>query len=335
MSREITIVDTSLRDGMNSMSHKFTASQVAEVAGGLDAAGVSLIEVAHGDGMGGSSIQFGFSAEKDVDYVAAAAEAVEQATIAALFVPGIATLANLDEAIGAGLGAVRIATHCTEADCARQSIEYARERGIKVLSFLMMSHMLEPERLAEQAALLEGYGTQVIYVVDSAGALIPKGAADRVAALRETVSCDIGFHAHNNLGCAIGNSLAGLEVGATYVDGSLRGLGAGAGNSQTEVLAVALDRAGYETGVDLWKLIDVAEDVIAPILPRPQIIDETALTIGYTGVYSTFALFAERAAEKYSVDVRDILIELGKRGAIGGQEDMIIDVASELSRAAS
>ncbi|HVS99889.1 MAG TPA: 4-hydroxy-2-oxovalerate aldolase [Solirubrobacterales bacterium] len=331
----VTIVDTSMRDGMNSMSHRFTTAQVAEIAAGLDAAGVRLLEVGHGDGIGGSSIQFGFATARDAEYVAAAAGAVERTKVAVLYVPGVGTLRELDQTIAAGIGAVRIATHCTEADCAQQAIVYARERGLQVLSFLMMSHKLEPEQLVEQAALLEGYGSQVIYVVDSAGALLPDGAAARVGALREALSCEVGFHAHNNLGCAIGNSLAALGAGATYVDGSLRGLGAGAGNAQTEVLAAAVERAGYETGIDLWKVLDVAEDVITPLLPRPQIIDEIALTIGYAGVYSTFALFAERAAEKYGVDVRDVLVELGRRGAIGGQEDMIIDVAEELSRRGS
>jgi 4-hydroxy 2-oxovalerate aldolase len=335
MSAPITLVDTSMRDGMNSMSHKFTAAQVAEIAAGLDGAGVPLIEVAHGDGIGGSSIQFGFAAERDADYVAAAVGAVENARIATLYIPGISTLKVLDETIEAGISAVRVAVHCTEPDTGEQAIRYAREQGLQVLCFLMMSHKLEPAGLAESAKLVEGCGAQVVYVVDSAGALVPDGAAARAAALRAAIACDVGFHAHNNFGCAIGNSLAALGEGATYVDGSLRGLGAGAGNAQTEVLATALEKAGYDTGTDIWKLMDVAEDVVAPIMPRPQIIDATALTIGYAGIYSTFALFAERAAEKYQVDIREILLELGRRGAIGGQEDMIIDVAVQLQREAA
>jgi 4-hydroxy 2-oxovalerate aldolase len=199
------------------------------------------------------------------------------------------------------------------------------------VGFLMMSHMIEPSELAEQAKLMESYGAHVVYAVDSAGALVPAGAAARVAALRETLSCDVGFHAHNNLGCGVGNALAAVDAGATWLDGSLRGLGAGAGNAQLEVLAVALDRAGHATGADLFELMDVAEDVVAPLMPREQLIDRAALVIGYAGVYSSFLLHAERAAAKYGVDRRDVLMELGRRRIVGGQEDMIVEVAAELA----
>lgn len=331
MTGKIHLVDTSLRDGMSSVSHKFTTEQVAAVARGLDKAGVRTIEVAHGIGLGASSIQYGFAAASDPEYVRAAVEAVDQADIAVLYVPGIATLGELDRAHEAGAYTVRVAVHCTEADCAEQPIVHARERGMRVMSFLMMSHKLPPGLLAEQAAKLDSYGAQVVYVVDSAGALVPRGAGERVAALRETVSAEIGFHAHNNLGVGIGNALAAVENGALYIDGSLRGLGASAGNAQTEVLAAALERAGYETGVDLFPLIDTAERVMAPLMTEPQIIDETALILGYAGVYSTFFHPTKRAAQKYGVPERDILMELGRRGVIGGQEDMIIDVAAELA----
>jgi 4-hydroxy 2-oxovalerate aldolase len=333
MKPRLNLVDTSLRDGMNTMSHQFTTDHVGAIAGGLDRAGARMIEVAHGDGIGGSSLQLGIAAASDVEYVTAAAEACTNAVIAVLYVPGIATLGELDQCVAAGAGAVRIAVHCTEADCAEQPILHARDRGVKVLCFLMMSHMIEAARLAEQARLLEGYGAEVVYVVDSAGALVPRAAADRVAALREAVRCDVGFHAHNNLGCAVGNSIAAADAGATWIDGSLRGLGAGAGNAQTEVLAAALERSGYDMGLDLFSLVDTAEDVVAPLLPRPQVIDGTALTIGYAGVYSTFMLFAKRAAQKYDISDRDILMELGRRGIVGGQEDMIVDVAAELAAA--
>ncbi|MCD2191499.1 4-hydroxy-2-oxovalerate aldolase [Actinomycetospora soli] len=327
----VTLVDTSLRDGMSSVSHKFTPEQVAQVASGLDKAGIHTIEVAHGIGLGASSIQYGFAAATDPEYVRAAVEAVTAADIAVLYVPGIATLAELDAAREAGANTVRVAVHCTEADCAEQPIRWAREQGMRVMSFLMMSHKLEPAALAEQAAKLDSYGAQVIYVVDSAGALVPRGAGARVAALREAVSADLGFHAHNNLGVGIANALAAAEHGATYIDGSLRGLGASAGNAQTEVLAAAFERAGYDTGVDLFPLIDVAEYVMAPMMTEPQIVDETALVLGYAGVYSTFFHPTKRAAKKYGVRTRDILMELGRRGVIGGQEDMIIDVAAELA----
>ncbi|WP_020415716.1 4-hydroxy-2-oxovalerate aldolase [Amycolatopsis sp. ATCC 39116] len=330
-AQRIHLVDTSLRDGMSSVSHKFTTDQVAAVARGLDAAGVRTIEVAHGIGLGASSIQYGFAAASDPDYVRAAVEAVADADIAVLYVPGIATLTELDRAHKAGAGTVRVAVHCTEADCAEQPIVHARERGMRVMSFLMMSHKLPPAQLAEQAAKLDSYGAQVVYVVDSAGALVPRGAGERVKALREAISADIGFHAHNNLGVGIGNALAAVENGALYIDGSLRGLGASAGNAQTEVLAAALERAGYDTGVDLFPLVDTAERVMAPLMTEPQIIDETALILGYAGVYSTFFHPTKRAAKKYGVPERDILLELGRRGVIGGQEDMIIDVAAQLA----
>ncbi|MGY0541536.1 4-hydroxy-2-oxovalerate aldolase [Nocardioides sp. YJ-D4] len=327
----ITLVDTSLRDGMSSVSHQFTAAQVADVTRGLDRAGVTTIEVAHGIGLGASSIQYGFAAASDPEYVAAAVDASSQADIAVLYVPGIATLNELKGAQDAGAKTVRVAVHCTEADCAEQPIRWARENGLKVMSFLMMSHKLPADALAVQAAKLDSYGAQVVYVVDSAGAMVPRDAAERVRAVRAAVDAEIGFHAHNNLGVGIANALAAAEEGASHIDGSLRGLGASAGNAQTEVLAAAFERAGYDTGVDLFGLIDTAEQVMAPLMKEPQIIDETALVLGYAGVYSTFFHPTKRAARKYGVRERDILLELGRRGVIGGQEDMIIEVAAELA----
>jgi 4-hydroxy 2-oxovalerate aldolase len=331
LTDRINVVDTTLRDGMNSVSHQFTPKEVAAIAGGLDKAGVRTIEVTHGDGLGGSSIQLGQAFASDRELISAAVSAASEATIAALYVPGIATFSDLNGAIESGATAVRVAVHCTEADCAEQVILYARDRGLTVMCFLMMSHMLTPARLLEQAKLLDSYRADVVYVVDSAGALLPRLVAERVSALRSGVSCQVGFHAHNNLGCAVGNSLAAADAGATWLDGSLRGLGAGSGNAQTEVLAAALERAGYDTGIELFPLIDVAEHTVAPMQRRPQIIDETALILGYAGVYSTFLLFAKRASDKYGVGTREILMELGRRGIIGGQEDMIIEVAAELA----
>ncbi|MBB2893370.1 4-hydroxy-2-oxovalerate aldolase [Flexivirga oryzae] len=327
----VTLVDTTLRDGMSSVSHQFTPENVAAIAAGLDRAGVKTIEVAHGIGLGASSIQYGFAAATDPDYVRAAVDAVENADIAALYVPGIATLPELGKAIDAGIKTVRVAVHCTEADCGQQPIEWAKEQGLTVMTFLMMSHKLEPDALAEQAVKLDSYGADVVYVVDSAGAMVPAQAAARVAALRSAIDADLGFHAHNNLGVGIANALAAADNGATFIDGSLRGLGASAGNAQTEVLAAAFDRAGWQTDVDLFELIDTAEHIVAPLMKEPQIVDETALVLGYAGVYSTFFHPTKRAAKKFGVPTRDILLELGKRGVIGGQEDMIIDVASELA----
>ena len=328
---KVTLVDTTLRDGMSSVSHKFTTDNVAAIAAGLDHAGISTIEVAHGIGLGASSIQYGFAAATDPEYIRAAVGAVENADIAALYVPGIATLDELQKAIDAGIKTVRVAVHCTEADCGQQPIEWAKAEGLNVMTFLMMSHKLAPEALAEQAVKIDSYGSDVVYVVDSAGALVPEQAGDRVAAMRSAIKADIGFHAHNNLGVGIANALVAAEKGATYIDGSLRGLGASAGNAQTEVLAAAFERAGWETGVDLFPLIDTAEHVVAPLMKEPQIVDETALVLGVAGVYSTFFHPTKRAAKKFGVPTRDILMELGRRGVIGGQEDMIIDVASELA----
>lgn len=330
--KSVTLVDTTLRDGMSSVSHKFTAQNVADIARGLDRAGVHTIEVAHGIGIGASSIQYGQASETDPDYVRAAVEAVENAEIAVLYVPGIATITNLKAAIDAGITTVRVAVHCTEADCAQQPVEWAKSQGLTVMCFLMMSHKLEPAALAEQAALLDSYGADVVYVVDSAGAMVPRMAGERVTALRDSISAAVGFHAHNNLGVGVANAMVAAERGATFLDGSLRGLGASAGNAQTEVLAAALERDGWHTGTDLFTLIDTAENILAPLMKEPQIIDETALILGYAGVYSTFFHPTKRAAKKYGVPARDILLELGRRGVIGGQEDMIIDVAVDLQR---
>jgi 4-hydroxy 2-oxovalerate aldolase len=324
----INLVDTSLRDGMHSVSHQFTPEQIGEVAAALDPTGVRLIEVTHGDGLGGSSFQYGFAAAADLDYVEAAVAATEKAEVAVLLLPGIGTIHMLEAARERGAAAVRVATHCTEADISAQHLAWARENGMFAIGFLMMSHMVEPAKLAEQALLMESYGAQVVYAVDSAGALVPSGARERVEALREALSIEVGFHAHNNLGCAVGNSLAAVEAGATWVDGSLRGLGAGSGNAQTEVLAAALAKAGVDVEVDVFALLDVAEGVVAPLLPRPQIVDRASVLLGYSGVYSSFLRHTERAAAKYDVDPREVLLELGRRGVVGGQEDVIIEVAA-------
>jgi 4-hydroxy 2-oxovalerate aldolase len=331
----VVLVDSSLRDGMHSVRHAFTPAQVAAVAAGLEAAGIDAIEVSHGDGVGGSSIQYGRSAHSDEALIEAAAGAVVRARIAALLLPGIGTLERLQRAQALGATIARVATHCTEADIAEQHVEWAAANEMLPVGFLMMSHMLEPAELAAQARLMASYGARVVYVVDSAGAMVPASAAARVSALREALPADVavGFHAHNNLGCGVGNALAAVEAGATWLDGSLRGLGAGAGNAQLEVLAAALERSGHESNAQLFPLMDVAEDVVAPLMPRPQVIDTTALSLGYAGVYSSFLLHAERAGAKFGVEPRDVLMELGRRRIVGGQEDMIIDAAAELAAA--
>jgi 4-hydroxy 2-oxovalerate aldolase len=327
----VSIADTSLRDGMHSVAHQFKPGDVRRVARGLDVSGVDVIEVSHGDGLGGSSIQYGIAAASDEELVGAAVEVVKRARIAVLLLPGIGTLRRLTVVRSLGASVARVATHCTEADISRQHLSWARENGMLAVGFLMMSHMLAPAALAEQAALMESYGADVVYVVDSAGALVPVTAAERVAALRQRLEIEVGFHAHNNLGCGVGNALAAVDAGASWLDGSLRGLGAGAGNAATEVLCAALDRAGHETNADLFALMDTAEEIVAPMLPRPQIVDRDALLLGYAGVYSSFRLHAQRAAEKYGVDAREVLLELGRRRVVGGQEDMIIEVAAQIA----
>lgn len=326
------VCDTTLRDGSHPMRHRYTADQVAVVAAALDRAGVPMIEVAHGDGLGGSSLQYGQSAVDELELIARAAEVAEQATIAVLLIPGIGTRTDLAAAHERGARAVRIATHCTEADISEQHFATARELGMEPIGFLMMSHMLEPRALAEQAALMAGYGAAAVYIVDSAGAMVPSDAHARVAALRSVIG-DVGFHAHNNLGLAIGNTVAAIEAGAARVDGCLRGLGAGAGNAATELLAATLERMGFtDSPLDTFALSDAAEHVVLPFMPFQPFPDRESLTIGYAGVYSTFLLHAKRHGERLGLDPREILVELGRRRAVAGQEDWIVDVAEDLAR---
>jgi 4-hydroxy-2-oxovalerate aldolase len=335
MSKQrINITDTTLRDGDHAMSHQFTVEHIRQVAQALDEAGIPVIEVSHGDGLAGSSIQYGISREPEEHYIEAAAEVIKQARLAFLLVPGIGTRKDLKRAAARGATVARVATHCTEADISEQHIKAAKDLGLDVHSFLMMAHMVEPEKLAEQAKLMESYGADCIYVVDSAGSMLDQEARGRVRALRAALSesVEVGFHAHNNLCLSVANTVAAIEEGATRVDASTNGLGAGAGNTPTEALVAVLSRLGIDTGVDLFKVMDVAEEVVLPIMRHIPRIDRASLTIGYAGVYSTFLLHAFRAAEKFNVDARDILLELGRRKAVGGQEDMIIDVAVELSR---
>ncbi len=326
------ITDSSLRDGSHPMRHKFTVQQVRAVTQVLDEAGVPVIEVTHGDGLAGSSLQYGFSGTSEMKLISEARKACKQAKIAALLLPGIGTVKELKEAFERGVQVLRIATQCTEADISQEHFEVAKELGMETVGFLMMAHMRPPADLAQQAKLMESYGADCVYIVDSAGAMLPQDAYARVKALKETLTTQVGFHAHNNLGVAVGNSLAALEAGADQLDGCLRGLGAGAGNAPTELLAAVLDKMGINPGLDIYKLMDAAEYVIAPMMPFQPIPNRDAISIGYAGVYSTFLLHARRAGERYGVDPRDILTELGRRKAVAGQEDWILDVALELSR---
>jgi 4-hydroxy 2-oxovalerate aldolase len=326
------VTDSTLRDGSHAMRHQFTRAQVRSVVQALDRAGVPVLEVTHGDGLAGSSIQYGFSAVGEMDLIAEARDAAANAKIAALLIPGIGTIKEMKEATARGIQVVRVATQCTEADIAQQHIETAKELGLEAIGFLMMAHMRPPEFLAEQALLMQQYGADCVYVVDSAGALLPDGAAARVRALKQALQVQVGFHAHNNLGLGVGNTLAAIEAGADQVDGCLRGLGAGAGNTATELIAATLDKLGVNPGLDVFALLDAAEFVVAPFMPYQPLPDRDSIAIGYAGVYSTFLLHAKRLGQKYGVDPLKILVELGRRQAVAGQEDWILDVTLELAK---
>ncbi|WP_340701560.1 4-hydroxy-2-oxovalerate aldolase [Brevibacillus borstelensis] len=330
--REILVTEVALRDGSHSINHQFTVEQVVRVARALDEANVPFIEVSHGDGLAGSSLQYGLSRTNEMELIEAAVSVCKQATIGVLLLPGIGTIKDLNAAAKLGVGMARIATHSTEADISAQHIARSKELGLLTVGFLMMAHMAPPAKLAEQAKLMESYGADVVYIVDSAGALLPDQVAERVRALKESLEVPVGFHAHNNLSLAMANTLAAIKEGATRIDGSVRCLGAGAGNTQTEVFVAVMERMGIHTGIDLYKMMDLAEDIVAPLIQVPQEITRNSLVLGYAGVYSSFRLHAERAAKRFGIDSRDILIELGARKAVGGQEDMIIDVAAEIAK---
>lgn len=330
--KPIKITEVSLRDGSHVVKHQFTEAQVKSVTRALDDAGMHYIEVSHGEGLGGSTLQYGKSLVDEMKLIEAAVEEAKQATVAVLLIPGIGTVHELKQANSLGAGLVRVATHVTEADVSAQHIEYARKLGMETFGFLMMAHSAPVEKLVEQAKLMESYGAQGVYITDSAGALLPHEVRERVRALRQSLQVEVGFHAHNNLSLAVANTLAAIEEGATRIDGSVRCLGAGAGNTQTEALIAVLNRLGIDVGIDLYKIMDLAEEVVGPILPGSQEIRKGSLAMGYAGVYSSFLLHAERAAKRFNLDSRDILLELGKRKAVGGQEDMILDVAAELAQ---
>jgi len=318
----INILDSTLRDGSHALSHQFTTEQVRQVAQGLDEAGVDIIEVSHGDGLGGSTITYGMSRVSEFELLKAASTVIKRSKLAVLLLPGIGTKEDLKMAADLGAKVAQIATHVTEADIAEQHIS---------VTMLMLSHMGSPEKIAQQGKLMESYGADVVQVTDSAGALIPQTVKDRIAALRAAVKVGVAFHGHNNLSLAVANSVIAIEQGARWIDACTCGMGAGSGNTPTEVLTAVLDKTGYRTSIDLWKIMDVAEEIVRPIMQKPVRIGKTSLTMGYAGVYSSFLLHADKAAQQFGVDGRDILVELGKRKAVGGQEDMIVEVAMMLA----
>lgn len=333
--KKITLHDMTLRDGMHPKRHLMTLEQMKSVAQGLDQAGVPLIEVTHGDGLGGASVNYGFPAHSDEEYLGTVIPLMKQAKVSALLIPGIGTVDHLKMAHGLGVHTIRVATHCTEADVSEQHITMARKLDMDTVGFLMMAHMNDAAGLVKQAKLMEGYGANCIYVTDSAGYLLPDQVKERVAAVRADLKpeTELGFHGHHNLAMGVANSIAAIEAGANRIDAAAAGLGAGAGNTPLEVLVAVCDRMGIQTGVDVWKIQDVADDLVVPLMDFPIRIDRDALTLGYAGVYGSFLLFAKRAEKKYGVPARDLLVELGRRGMVGGQEDMIEDTALTMARA--
>ncbi|MBK8308776.1 MAG: 4-hydroxy-2-oxovalerate aldolase [Gammaproteobacteria bacterium] len=333
--RKVTLHDMCLRDGMHAKQHQISLDEMRAVARGLDEAGIPLIEVTHGDGLGGRSINYGFPCNTDEEYLEAVVGVVKRAKISALLLPGIGTVDHLKMARDCGIGTIRVATHCTEADVSEQHIGMGREMGLDTVGFLMMAHMIGPEELVRQALLMESYGANCLYCTDSAGYMLPDDVTARIALLRRELKpgTELGFHGHHNMALGIANSLAAIEAGANRIDGSVAGLGAGAGNTPLEVFVAVLDRMGVEHGVDLFRIMDVAEDLVVPMMDQVIRIDRDSLILGYAGVYSSFLLFAQRAAKKYGVSSRDILVELGKRKTVGGQEDMIEDLALDMARA--
>ena len=300
----VKLHDMSLRDGMHAKRHQITLKQMVDVAVGLDEAGMPLIEVTHGDGLGGASVNYGFPLHTDEEYLKAVIPQMKHAKVSALLIPGIGTVDHARMAAGLGVSTLRVATHCSEADVAEQHIGVSRELGLDTVGFLMMAHMIDGGELALQAKLMESYGAQTVYVTDSAGYMLPHDVTLRIEAVRAALApeTEVGFHGHHNLAMGVANSLAVLE------------------------------RMGAETGINIYKLMAVAEERVVPLMDQPIRLDRESLLLGFAGVYSSFLLHAQRASKRHGVPAEDILLELGRMRTVGGQEDMIEDVALNLAR---
>ena len=334
--KEITVHDMCLRDGMHAKRHQITVNEMVKISKAMDEAGIPMIEVTHGDGLGGASVNYGFPTAKDEEYLTAVCKEMKNAKISALLLPGIGTVDHMRMAVDCGISTIRIATHCTEADISQQHLTMARSiDNLDTVGFLMMAHMIEAEELVTQLKMMEDFGAHCVYITDSAGYMLPDDVTSRVALARAELKpeTELGFHGHHNMAMGVANSVAAVAAGANRIDASLAGLGAGAGNTPLEVFAAVCDRMGIETGIDTFKAMDVAEDLIIPMMDHPVRVDRDALTLGYSGVYSSFLLFAKRSAKKYNLSTRDILVELGRRRTVGGQEDMIEDLALDMAKA--
>lgn len=325
-------MDLTLRDGMHAVSHQMTAAQMADLARKLDNCGVPFIEFGHGNGLGGSSYQYGFAAAEDHEYMEAVSGVVQNAALCAITLPGIGTRHHLELAKRYGVSIAKFATQITEADIAEQHIKMAKSLALKPVGGITCASMISVEETVRQAGLMASYGAEIVYLYDGGGYLLPEQVKERIGAMVKALNVPIGFHAHNNLQLAVANSLAAIEAGAEYLDTSVKGLGAGAGNCPTEVIVAVCDRLGYETGIDLFKVMDIAENEVKQLMVRPMELDSDRIMLGYAGCYSSFLLFAQRAGKQFGIDPRLIIKEVGRRQCTEGQENLCLEVAYDLAQ---
>ena len=333
MKKQILITDPTLRDGNHAVAHQLSAKQVAIYCSAADKAGIPIVEVGHGNGLGASSLQVGEALESDETLLKTAREHLINSKLSIHVIPGFATIErDLKKAIEFGVDIVRVASHCTEADITQRHIGFSREKGKEAYGVLMMSHMASPEMLVEEAKKMELYGAEAIIIMDSAGAYLPTDVSERITALVEALSVPVGFHGHNNLGMGIANSIAAVEAGAKILDGTAKGFGAGAGNAQIEILIAVLEKMGYHTGINLYKVLDAVDIAEKEIMPFVPTIKTESIVSGLAGVFSGFAKHVSRISKEYNVDPRDVYFELGKRNVVAGQEDLIIEVVLNLAK---